>query len=426
MGETTQLKLGDIARVQGGFAFKSSDFGNTGTPVIKIGDVTGGGSIRYGDMDCVPYDIASAASNFKALPNDTLIAMTGANVGRVTRVRENDPPALINQRVGRFIPKSDLGYSKDYIHFLVSSKDAYEFFKNTAYGSAQPNISASLIERLPIPSYDDIQANSIASVLSSLDDKINLNQKMNETLEAMARDIFKDWFVGFGPTRTKMEGREPYLTADLWALFPERLDDEGKPEGWRQFTLRLLSDLNPESWSATSPPAQVEYVDLSNTKWGTIESTEFYEWSLAPSRARRILRPGDTIVGTVRPGNGSYSFISQNSLTGSTGFAVLRPKQPEYREIVYLAATSAENIERLAHLADGGAYPAIRPDVVADTQLWQGSETLVAAFSSTSKPLIERIEANKRENKTLAQTRDLLLSRLMSGELSVLNAETIL
>ena len=74
---------------------------------------------------------------------------------------------------------------------------------------------------------------AIASILGALDDKIDLNRRMNETLEAMARAIFKDWFVDFGPTRAKMEGGAPYLAPEIWALFPDRLDDEGKPEGWK-------------------------------------------------------------------------------------------------------------------------------------------------------------------------------------------------
>ncbi|MFN3973534.1 MAG: restriction endonuclease subunit S, partial [Gemmobacter sp.] len=78
---------------------------------------------------------------------------------------------------------------------------------------------------------------TIAATLGALDDKIKLNRKMNATLEAMARALFRDWFVDFGPTRAKMEGREPYLSPDLWSLFPDRLDDEGKPKGWEVSTI---------------------------------------------------------------------------------------------------------------------------------------------------------------------------------------------
>ena len=108
-------------------------------------------------------------------------------------------------------------------------------------------------------------------------------------------------------------------------------------------------------------PAYIRYVDLSNTKWGIIQAIDAYSRADAPSRAQRVMRTGDTIVRTVRPGNGSFAMIGENGLTGSTGFAVLRPKQPHYRELVYCIITSAEIIERLSHLADGAAYPAVLP-----------------------------------------------------------------
>jgi type I restriction enzyme S subunit len=86
---------------------------------------------------------------------------------------------------------------------------------------------------------------AIVSELGSLDDKIELNRRANETLEAMARAIFKDWFVDFGPTRAKIEGRAPYLTPEVWALFPDRLDDEDVPQGWRIGSLMELIEVGP-------------------------------------------------------------------------------------------------------------------------------------------------------------------------------------
>ena len=219
---------------------------------------------------------------------------------------------------------------------------------------------------------------TIAYVLGTLDDKIELNRRMNETLEAMARALFKFWFVDFEPVRAKMEGRWrrgeslPGLPAKHYDLFPDRLvpSELGEiPEGWDVKTLGELVELNPESWSRMNSPADVEYVDLANTKWGVIEFTQHFLWQDAPSRARRVLRLGDTVVGTVRPGNGSYSLIGNDGLTGSTGFAVLRPLHLRFRELVYLSATASDNIEWLAHRADGAAYPAVRPEIVAETEV---------------------------------------------------------
>ena len=89
-----------------------------------------------------------------------------------------------------------------------------------------------MLQRLEFLGCRSDEQRAIARILGTLDDKIELNRRRNETLEAMARALFKDWFVDFGPVRAKMEGRAPYLPADLWQLFPDRLDEEDKPEGW--------------------------------------------------------------------------------------------------------------------------------------------------------------------------------------------------
>jgi type I restriction enzyme, S subunit len=290
-------------------------------------------------------------------------------------------------------------------------------------GSAIPSTSRDEFYHLPVHFPPLNAQRAIARVLGTLDDKIELNRRMNETLEAMARAVFQDWFINFGPTRSKIQGRPPYLTPDEWSVFPDRLDDEGKPEGWRNGTLRELAFLNPENWSRSNYPAQIQYVDLSNTKWGTIGSTEAYSKETAPSRAQRVLRPGDTIVGTVRPGNGSYAFIAEDGLTGSTGFAVLRPKEPHFRELIYLSATSSDNIDHLAHLADGGAYPAIKPEVVLTTKLPGFSDDSAMCFARSTGALLDRVEANKQESRTLSAMRGTLLPKLLSGELRLKEPE---
>jgi type I restriction enzyme S subunit len=276
------------------------------------------------------------------------------------------------------------------------------------------------------------QQRAIGHILGTLDDKIELNRRMSETLEAMARALFKSWFVDFDPVRAKMEGRWqrgqslPGLPAHLYDLFPARLVDSelGEiPEGWEVGTLADFSTLNPEVWTQETRPGRIKYVDLSNTKWGRIEVVTSYEAAKAPSRAQRVLRPADTIVGTVRPANGSYAFISESGLTGSTGFAVLRPRTAHQAEFVYLAATAADNIETLAHLADGAAYPAVRPQVVAATAIVRPPDEVLVLFSRTAGPILAKVAQNERESRTLAALRDTLLPKLISGELRLKDAE---
>lgn len=263
---------------------------------------------------------------------------------------------------------------------------------------------------------------SIAHVLGTLDDKIELNRRMNETLERVTRALFKSWFVDFDPVHSKMAGRDTGLPKEVDDLFPDRLVDSelgGIPEGWCASTLKDIALLNPESWSKGNAPDRILYVDLANTKWGNIHDFQMYSWADAPSRGRRVLRRGDTIVGTVRPGNGSYALIDRDGLTGSTGFAVLRPTNRSEREVVWCAATSNDAIDRLGRLADGGAYPAVNPKAVLDTPVALPHARIRLAFSSYAAPLLNRVQANQREARTLSVLRDALLPGLVSGELRI-------
>ncbi len=112
-------------------------------------------------------------------------------------------------------------------------------------------------------------------------------------------------------------------------------------------------------------------------------------------------------------------------MTGSTGFAVLRPRRAIFTECVYLAATETENIAALSHLADGGAYPAVRPEVVAATQVISYNDNVLAAFSEGAPLLLAGMAQNVRESRTIAAIRDVLLPKLLSGEIRVKDAECI-
>lgn len=302
-------------------------------------------------------------------------------------------------------------------------------FQSYNSGSAQPSLNRNFIHPVPVEVPPLQEQRAIAHILGTLDDKIELNRRMSETLEAMARALFKSWFVDFDPVRARAEGRDTGLPQEIADLFPDSFEDSelGEiPRGWEVATLADFATLNPESWSRASRPAMVDYVDLSNTKWGRIDDIARYASGAAPSRAQRVLRPGDSIVGTVRPGNGSYALISADGLTGSTGFAVLRPKSDDSVEFTYLAATAVENIESLSHLADGGAYPAVRPDAVSGTPVVRADRKVLAAFSRVTAPLVAKMARNERESRTLAALRDALLPKLISGELRVPDAERLM
>ena len=263
----------------------------------------------------------------------------------------------------------------------------------------------------------------IATTLRALDDRITLLRETNTTLEAIAQALFKSWFVDFDPVRAKMAGRAPEgMDEATAALFPDSFEDSelGEvPRGWQAGTMDSLASLNPESWSAKHHPERIHYIDLANTKANHVDGITEFTFDAAPSRARRVLRAGDVIVGTVRPGNRSFARIAEDidGLTASTGFAVLRPRHEVDQALVYIAATRDEAIDRLAHLADGGAYPAVRPEVVGLTPLVIAPQDVRTAFGGVANALFASIGRNQERARLLATLRDTLLPRLISGQL---------
>ena len=360
----------------------------------------------------------------KVQPGDIVYSTVRPNqrhFGLLKRIPEN---FLASTGFSVLRGKAGVAYTNFLYWFLAQDRIVAQLHTIAEHStSTYPSIRPADIRRLEVDLPPLPEQRAIAHVLGTLDDKIELNRRMNETLEAMARAIFRDWFVDFGPTRAKMEGRVPYLPHEIWELFPDALDHEGKPVDWAFSTLARLADPNPESWTAQNHPLTMEYVDLSNTKWGSIDSTTLMDWENAPSRARRIVMSGDTIVGTTRPGNGSFAYISRDGLTASTGFCVLSPRNENYRDAVYLAATSDENIERLTNLADGhgGAYPAARPSEVSDTPIVFPGDEVLALFADFVSPIRKKIEHTKTESRTFVRTRDLLLPKLISKEILIQN-----
>ena len=424
-GEWTHCTLADAcSAINYGLTASASDH-PVGPKFLRITDIVS----ENLDWSTVPFVATKPATleKYRLHDQDIVIARTGASTGKSAYIK--DPPtSVFASYLVRL--KANASFDARFLSYYLKSDEFWQFIRGVLGDkSAQPNASASTMTAAPLTAPSSIaDQRAIAHILGTLDDKIELNRRMNETLEEMARALFKSWFVDFDPVRAKMEGRHTGLPQDIADLFPDRLVDSelGEiPEGWCASTLADVALLNPESWSNRNAPDRILYVDLAKTKWGYIDDIQIYTWAEAPSRGRRVLRRGDTIVGTVRPGNGSFALIDRDGLTGSTGFAVLQPKTATEREIVWCAATSHDAIERLAHLADGCAYPAVRPRAVLDTVVVLPDTRVRLAFSSLAAPLVNRLQENQREARTLAALRDALLPKLISGETRVGDAERV-
>lgn len=351
-----------------------------------------------------------------------------------------------------------------YLEFNSISEAYYSYYllltlglENMNTDAAVPGLNRDNAHRLEInlPNCPQQRANLIKPLID-VDEKILLNKQINQTLEEMAQAIFKSWFVDFDPVKAKaqviaqggseqdanlaamqiisgktrdqlatLEHTHPEQYTQLHttaSLFPSAFVDSelGEiPEGWEVKDLNFLCDLNPESWTSKTLPATVNYLDLANVKQGDITNIQILSGSDIPSRARRILRPGDTIFGTVRPNNRSFSFVGEHGFTGSTGFAVLRPKKIDFTSLIYHLTTCEKNIERLTQVADGGAYPAVRPELVAEFNFACPKDDLIAEFHKKTFNALEFRSLNRHQREILAAIRDTLLPKLLSGEIDV-------
>jgi type I restriction enzyme S subunit len=255
---------------------------------------------------------------------------------------------------------------------------------------------------------------AISSILASLDEKIELNHKMNTTLEQIARKLFKRWFVDF---EFHGKEREP-LESSLGAMRDSNI--RVMPKEWDVKRLGDVATINAKKIRKDYPFETIEYVDISSVKAGYLLNTTRYELKDAPSRAQMLVSNGDTIWSAVRPNRKSFLFINNPpaNLVVSTGFVVLTPDKirPYY---LYYWVTTDEFVNYLSSNADGSAYPAVRPYHFTEALIVVPDEYHLNLFEQSVEPLRNKITKNERENSILCDIRDMLMPGLMSGLLAV-------
>ena len=301
-----------------------------------------------------------------------------------------------------------------------------EMLALAAAGATRNALTKGMIESFEVPELSVEDQRAIGALLGVLEDKIELNWQMNETLEAMARAIFKDWFIDFGPTRAKAEGRAPYLVPELWDLFPDALGEEDQPFRWMVLPASDLFEFNPRE--SVKKGTFAPYLDMAALpQFGAVADGPMHREYKSGSK----FRDGDTLFARITPclENGKTAFVFDlgNDVvgTGSTEFIVIRSRPPLPKAVSYILARDPEfraHAERSMTGTSGRQRASHRAlaqfelTAPADDQLWNTLGDLV-------NPLMDRMIANAHESRTLSQTRDLLLPKLMSGEIGLHEAE---
>ena len=422
MGESQHVSLGDVVDLLTGNPFKSSEYvDGSDNPKLLRGDNIAQGRLRWGNVKRWPVKKTEGLEKYKLEAGDVVLAMdrpwieAGLKFGCLGK---DDLPAYLVQRVARMRGTSQL--KSNFLRYLIGSKAFTDHVLGVQTGTAVPHISAGQIKsfEFKLPSLQEQR--DIAATLASLDDKIELNRRMNETLEAMARAVFRDWFVDFGPTRRQMEGATdpaaimghafpPEKATTLAPLFPAKLGEEGLPEGWK---VKSLGDVvEPRKGRnitrKTAIPGDVPVVA------GGLNPAYYHNTHNVT---------GPVITASASGANAGFVRLYHQNIWASD-CSIISREQTNHLFTLYALLSSRQ--DEIYTMQQGAAQPHIYPSDLkrltisdAPVLVWQALEGLLS-------PMFELVASNEQENQALAEMRDLLLPRLMSGEIRLKNAEVV-
>ena len=431
MNEWRKATLGEVLGPKGyirgpfGSALKRAELLSQGIPVYEQHHaIYGTREFRF----FVGQDKYQELSRFTVQPNDLIVSCSGT-LGRVSLIRDSDPVGIISQAL--LILRPDTTHiDPAFLFYILSSPAGFHSLVSVSTGSVQVNIAKrSIIERVEIDLPPLAEQRAISSILGALDNKIELNPRMNETLEAMARAIFKDWFVDFGPTRAKMAGRAPYLAPRIWALFPDQLDDDGKPENWKSEAVLMQANwINGAAYKNmyfVEPTLGLPVVKIAELKNGVTSQTKFTNTDLGE---RYRIKDGEILFSwSGNPDTSIDTFI----WTGGPAWLnqhIFAVRENGHRKLAYVYAMLKWLNPVFAELARNKQTTGlghVTKDDLGRLQVVVPPPSIELEFYRTVGPILDRLRAALFENRALATIRDALLPKLMSGEIRVKEAAKI-
>ena len=425
-GEWNEESLSALADLSGGFAFKSADYAPVGRFILRTLNISDDGSIDREDAVYLPEELCSQYSRFELRPEDALFVMVGATLGKIGFVRKKDLPALLNQNMWLVRARPERATPRFvYYAFRRAVKESLWW----ASGSARDFVRRDDYRNLKIPAPPLSEQRTTAHILGTLDDKIELNRRMNETLEAMARALFKSWFVDFDPVRAKAERRDPGLPQTLADLFPDSFEasELGEiPKGWKVSRFGDVAEQLRDQENPMAPPdiwfhhySLPAFDDWQTPKLEYGESIKSIK--LRVSAGVILLSKLDPEIERVwmvdvHPGERAVCL---------TEFLVLRARSPFARNYVYCLTRSPIFRQQVESLVTGTSksHQRAQADSILNLAVVIPPSLLVTEFERSVTSLLERIFICRREARTLTAQLDTLLPKLISGELRLNNAE---
>ena len=423
--EWTTLPLEDCMAAIIDYRGKSPEKTTFGVPLVTA-KIVKGGRIEKPEEFIAEADFNHWMRRGMPKPGD-IVMTTEAPLGEVAQL--DGRKVALAQRVITLRGKPDV-LDNTFLKFLLQSNPVQEELRSRGTGTTVVGIRQSELRKVSLNLPPLAEQKAIASILGALDDKIELNRRMNATLEAMARALFQSWFVDFDPVRAKLDGRKPEgMDKATAALFPDAFQESEAgqiPKGW---TIGKIHDCCVQIQNGGTPRRnEPRFWDGGNIPWlasgevrqSIITATEGFitEDGLAESSAKWV--PAfSTVVALYGATAGQVSFISSR-LTTNQAVCALIPKK-DFAFFNYLTMRCATN--EMENKAVGSAQQNISKGIVEETQVVLPPITLVERFAELANPLFDRWISNLHQSRTLATLRDTLLPKLLSGELSVASSK---
>ena len=347
---------------------------------------------------------------------DVLLSMIGT-VGEPCLIKEQPNFAIKN--IGLFKSKGEA--EGKWLYYYLRSPNAQQLIREQSRGTTQQYIPLGALREFPVLVPDDhAEMCAIAHILGTLDDKIELNRRMNETLEAMARALFKSWFVDFDPVRAKAEGRDPNLPKPLADLFPDSFEDSelGEiPKGWAVGSVGEVAEhprrgVQPDQIEPDTPYIALEHMPrrcIALSDWGTSEGLESNKFRF---------KTGEILFGKLRPYFHKVGVAPVNGVC-STDIVVIAPRSSHWFGFVLAHISSVPFVEYTNASSTGTKMPRTNWSDMARYRVVIPPKLLAEVFTNQIRLIVDRIISSIHESRTLAAIRDTLLPRLISGELRV-------
>jgi type I restriction enzyme S subunit len=411
--ERKVVSLGEICDFRAGTTFKPSFQGQLSGryPFVKVSDMNlPANAVRIQEANNWVSEADLHELRAKPFPPKTVVFAKIGEALRQNRLRQVVRETIVDNNMMGAVPRGNR-VDPDFFYYALSQFD----FSDIAQGTALPYLTLPSLTglTLTIPPIDE--QHSIARILGALDDRIELNRKMNEVLEAMARALFKSWFIDFDPVRAKAAGRDPGLPADIAALFPDSFEDSDLgqiPKGWSVGSV----DDDFELTMGQSPPGETynEAGDGLPFYQGSSDfGVRFPTWRVYCTAPTRFASAGDTLV-SVRAPVGDVNMATEHCAIGR-GVAAVRHKTGSRSFTYQFMRSISEVFARFD--AEGTVFGSIGKKDFHAIACVRPSHNAVLSFERCLLPIDSRIEVNERESRTLAALRDALLPKLLSGEL---------